>query len=74
MARRLVEQGVPFVEVGMGGWDTHAGNFTSLETKLPQMDQAMAALVADLEQRGLLEDEVTAHTLAKQVEFDVAHG
>jgi uncharacterized protein (DUF1501 family) len=58
MARRLVEQGVPFVEVGMGGWDTHAGNFTSLETKLPQMDQAMAALVADLEQRGLLEKTV----------------
>ena len=31
MARRLVEPGVPFVEVDLGGWDTHANNFTSLE-------------------------------------------
>lgn len=55
MARRLVETGVPFIEVDLGGWDTHNDNFTRLETKLPEMDQAMSALVADLEQRGLLD-------------------
>jgi len=55
MARRLVEVGVPFVEVDLGGWDLHSGNFTTLETKLPEMDKAMAALVADLAARGLLE-------------------
>ena len=58
MARRLVEQGVPFVEVDLGGWDMHSGVFTSLETKLPEMDQAMGALMADLEQRGLIKDTV----------------
>ncbi len=56
MARRLVETGVPFVEVDLGGWDTHSGNFTSLETnKLPELDQAMSALVSDLADRGMLE-------------------
>ena len=56
MARRLVEQGVPFIEVDLGGWDTHANNFDRLQTKLPEMDKAMSALVADLHQRGLLQD------------------
>jgi len=55
MARRLVETGVPFVEVDLGGWDMHQGVHTSLETKLPELDQAMSALVEDLDQRGLLE-------------------
>jgi uncharacterized protein (DUF1501 family) len=57
MARRLVEQGVPFVEVDLGGWDTHNDNFNALQTnKLPELDKAMSALVADLEERGLLQD------------------
>lgn len=55
MARRLVETGVPFVEVSMGGWDLHQNCFTTLETKLPELDKAMSALVEDLDQRGLLE-------------------
>ncbi|MDC0935283.1 DUF1501 domain-containing protein [Pirellulales bacterium] len=58
MARRLVETGVPFVEVRLGGWDLHQNCFTTLETKLPQLDQGMSALVEDLAQRGLLEDTV----------------
>ena len=58
MARRLVETGVPFVEVNSGGWDLHQDCFTRLEQKLPEVDQAMSALVEDLEQRGLLEDTV----------------
>lgn len=57
MARRLVEQGVPFIEVGLGGWDNHQNIHDTLaNTKLPQLDQGMSALVEDLEQRGLLED------------------
>lgn len=57
MARRLVEQGVPFIEVDNGGWDNHQNIHSTLaDTKLPQIDQAMSALVEDLEQRGLLED------------------
>jgi uncharacterized protein (DUF1501 family) len=57
MARRLVEQGVPFVEVDLGGWDTHANNFKSLsDTKLPELDKAMSALISDLEERDLLRD------------------
>ncbi len=57
MARRLVEQGVPFVEVDLGGWDNHANIFRTLQTnKLPELDRAMSALVEDLFQRGLLAD------------------
>lgn len=56
MARRLVEIGVPFIEVDLGGWDNHTNIFTTLsERKLPELDQAMSALVEDLEQRGLLD-------------------
>jgi uncharacterized protein (DUF1501 family) len=58
MARRLVEVGVPFVEVNMGGWDLHQNCFTTLRDKLPEMDKAMAALVDDLAGRGLLDDTV----------------
>ena len=57
MARRLVEVGVPFVEVDLGGWDNHSNIHTTLaDTKLPELDKAMSALVEDLDQRGLLKD------------------
>ena len=42
MARRLVEVGVPFVEVDFGGWDLHQNSFTTLETKLPELDKAFS--------------------------------
>jgi uncharacterized protein (DUF1501 family) len=58
MARRLVEVGVPFVEVDFGGWDLHQNCFTTLDTKLPELDQAFSALVEDLAQRGLLSSTV----------------
>lgn len=59
MARRLVETGVPFVEVSLGGWDNHQDIFPTLrDDKLPMLDRAMSALVEDLEQRGLLQDTV----------------
>ena len=57
MARRLVEAGVPFVEVDLGGWDNHQNIFQTLSTqRLPVLDKAMSALVEDLEQRGRLQD------------------
>jgi Protein of unknown function (DUF1501) len=58
MARRLVEAGVPFVEVVMGdgvGWDTHRDNFPRTRALSLECDAAMAALVADLKSRGLLD-------------------
>lgn len=55
-ARRLVEAGVRFVTVSLGGWDTHGKNFDALSKNLlPQLDQTLAALVGDLDERGLLE-------------------
>jgi uncharacterized protein (DUF1501 family) len=58
-ARRLVEAGVRFVTVSLGGWDTHGQNFRSLKERLlPQIDQALAALLEDLDGRGLLKSTV----------------
>lgn len=55
MARRLVEVGVPFVEVALGGWDTHLDNFTKVKALSQQVDSAVAALLEDLKERGLLD-------------------
>lgn len=56
MARRLVEMGVPFIEVDLGGWDNHTDIFNTLsERKLPELDQSMSALIEDLNARGLLD-------------------
>lgn len=57
MARRLVEVGVPFIEVTLGGWDTHKDNFTKIKSELgPTLDQGMSALLDDLSARGLLSE------------------
>jgi hypothetical protein len=59
LARRLVEVGMPFVEVNMGlgndGWDTHVNNFPRTRTLSQRVDTAMSALVDDLRERRLLE-------------------
>jgi len=55
LARRLVEHGVRFVEVELGGFDWHSDNFTQADEKLPILDRAYAALLHDLEVKGLLE-------------------
>ena len=61
MARRLVESGVTFVEVSLGGWDMHADTFNALsKNKLPELDKGMGTLVEDLAQRGLLENTMIA--------------
>jgi len=58
MARRLVEQGVPYVTVNSRGWDTHKQHFEAMRRKLPEMDQGMAALLQDLADRGLLDTTI----------------
>lgn len=56
LARRLVEAGARFVTVNDGGWDTHAKCQEFLAThKLPKFDEAIPALINDLDERGLLE-------------------
>lgn len=55
LARRLIENGVSFVEVKSGGWDTHVNNFDALATSLPQHDQSITALIEDLQSKGLLD-------------------
>jgi hypothetical protein len=55
-ARRLIEAGVRVVTFDWGGWDTHGDNFKHLKVQLPKLDQAMAALLSDLNERGLDKD------------------
>ncbi len=55
-ARRLIEAGVPFVRVGRAWWDSHGENFETHRELVPELDHVMAALLDDLEQRGLLEN------------------
>ena len=56
VARRLVETGVPYVVINYpGGWDTHKDHFTTMRRQCPQLDQGLAGLLQDLQERGLLE-------------------
>ncbi len=56
VARRMVETGVPYVVINYpGGWDTHSNHFNTMRRQCPQLDQGLAALLADLKDRGLLE-------------------
>jgi uncharacterized protein (DUF1501 family) len=56
LARRLVEHGVRFIEVSFGSWDTHVANFINTPRLCDTLDTALAALVTDLEHRGMLEE------------------
>jgi hypothetical protein len=59
LACRLVESGVRFVTVQFGGWDTHNDNWNKLKTaQLPPLDTGLSALLAGLEQKGLLDSTV----------------
>ena len=58
-ARRLIEAGVRFVTVTLGGWDTHGQNFQALRTRLlPQVDRTLSALIEDLAERKLLDSTI----------------
>ena len=58
VARKLVEAGVPFVNVRMTGWDTHKKHFQKMGSMLTTLDKAVSALLADLDSRGLLESTI----------------
>ena len=58
MARRLVGAGVRFVSLTYGGWDMHTGIKGGMAGQLPVFDQAFAALIADLDTRGLLDSTI----------------
>ena len=60
LAKRLVQGDVRFIEVNNGGWDTHTDNFTSLDNKLKELDDAVSSLVLDLKAEGLLETTLIA--------------
>ncbi len=56
MARRLVEAGCRVVSLSFGRWDSHGQNFDLVRHHGPRLDQALTALVTDLEERGLIDD------------------
>jgi hypothetical protein len=58
VARKLVEQGVPYVTINYGGWDTHKDNFAAMNRLLPVLDKGLASLLWDLSQRSLLESTI----------------
>jgi uncharacterized protein (DUF1501 family) len=55
LARRLVEAGVRFVSMTYGGWDHHDNIKNAMNNQVPKFDRAFAALIRDLDQRGLLD-------------------
>jgi RNA polymerase sigma factor (sigma-70 family) len=58
LARRLVERGVPVVEITMGGWDTHANSFEDLKKLSARLDAGWASLLKDLDERKMLDEVV----------------
>jgi uncharacterized protein (DUF1501 family) len=61
-ARRLLETGVRAIEVTLGGWDTHATNFDAHARLVPMLDQGLATLLKDLDQRDRLRDTLVICT------------
>jgi len=62
MARRLVEQGVRFVQIFSGGWDSHDYLERGHSARIASVDQPIAALIKDLKQRGLLDETLVVWT------------
>ena len=55
-ARRMVEAGVPYINISFpGGWDTHGNHFATMKRQCPWLDQGLATLLADLKEKGLLD-------------------
>jgi hypothetical protein len=62
LARRLVEAGVRFVSMTYGGWDHHDNIKNAMNNQVPKFDRAFAALIRDLDQRGLLDSTLVMVT------------
>lgn len=75
LARRLVDNGVRFVEVQLGGWDTHYDNFAGVAGRCQEFDQAYSALITDLAKSGRLKDTlvVVATEFGRSPEIQSEH-
>ena len=62
LARRLIEAGTRFVSLTAGGWDHHDDIKAGIEGNLPSVDKAVAALITDLEERGMLDSTLVMVT------------
>ncbi|MFM9963002.1 MAG: DUF1501 domain-containing protein [Planctomycetaceae bacterium] len=62
LARRLIEAGVRFTTVSFGGWDHHAGIENAMRRQAPTLDQALAGLISDLDDRGMLDSTLVLVT------------
>lgn len=62
LARRLIEGGVRFVSLTAGGWDHHDNLKANIQRELPPTDQAIAALIRDLDRRGMLDSTLVMVT------------
>ena len=62
LARRLIEYGVSFVEVNLGGWDNHDQIYTVVPSLCNALDQGMSSLIADLDERGMLDETLVVLT------------
>jgi hypothetical protein len=62
LARRLVESGVRFVSLVVGGWDHHANIADAISKQVPPLDQAFATLISDLDERGMLDETLVMLT------------
>ena len=60
LAKRLVQNGVRVVEVVAGGFDMHIGLQNALSTRMPELDQALTALIEELDGEGLLDSTLIA--------------
>lgn len=56
LARRLISAGARCVSLSFSRWDWHSNNFGQSRTEMPMLDQALSALIEDMEQRGMLDD------------------
>ena len=54
LARRLVEKGIKYIDVALGGWDTHDNGFERIETQSQMLDKGLSSLILDLEKKNLL--------------------
>ncbi|MEP4078308.1 DUF1501 domain-containing protein [Haloferula sp.] len=75
LARRLVEHDVRFVEVHLGGWDTHYDNFAGVEARCAEFDAGYSALISDLAERDMLKDTlvVVATEFGRSPEIKTNH-
>ncbi len=76
LARRLIQAGCPFVEIGMGGWDIHSDCFGNSKRVLPTLDAGLGTLIRDLVDKGMLDSTmvVLATEFGRTPDVNAGHG